>query len=120
MPDYERIDRIEEEIENIQAHILTSMQRMERMLMEYKEMLSVYEDIILVFIKRDMEEYGSADESYGSSTWVPINVPFGVKTIAPFSLTKSTRCSIVGRLTPLSESSSPWGMYLKCIKKVGR
>ena len=64
MPDYERIDKLEGDIEHIQTHILTSMQRMERMLMEYKEMLSVYEDIILVFIKRDMEENGAAEDNF--------------------------------------------------------
>lgn len=61
MPDYERIDKLEGDIEHMQNHILTSMQRMERMLQEYKEMLKVYEDIILVFIKRDMEENGVAE-----------------------------------------------------------
>lgn len=62
MPDYERIDRVEKEIEYIQQVLLGNLKRIESLLTVYSELLKVYEDVILTFIKRDIEENGVRED----------------------------------------------------------
>lgn len=62
MKDFERIEGLSKDVEFIQNIVMQFMKRQEKLLGEYIEMLKVYEDIILTFIKRDMEENGVAED----------------------------------------------------------
>ena len=61
--DYERIDELRKDMDYMQNVSWGNMKKLETLLREYAELLKVFEDTILTFIKRDIEENGVRDDT---------------------------------------------------------
>ena len=61
--DYERIDELRKDMDYMQNVSWGNTKKLEALLREYGELLKVFEDTILTFIKRDIEENGVRDNT---------------------------------------------------------